>query len=85
MAILEEPIKGVPLVKNFVNGEWIEPKGSVVEVVNPAKGEVIAKVGVSTKDDIDNAVEAAKAAYPDWRRTPPLARSRNCSRRTLRN
>jgi malonate-semialdehyde dehydrogenase (acetylating)/methylmalonate-semialdehyde dehydrogenase len=76
MAILEEPIKGVPLVKNFVNGEWIEPKGSVVEVVNPAKGEVIAKVGVSTKDDIDNAVEAAKAAYPDWRRTPPLARSR---------
>ena len=62
MAVLEEPIRGVPLVKNFVNGEWIEAKGPVVDVVNPAKGEVIARVGVSTREDIDNAVEAAKAA-----------------------
>jgi malonate-semialdehyde dehydrogenase (acetylating)/methylmalonate-semialdehyde dehydrogenase len=76
MAVLGEPIKGVPLVKNFIDGEWVESKGSVVDVVNPANNEVIAKVGVSTKDEIDSAVAAAKAAFPDWRRTPPLARSR---------
>jgi len=74
--ILEEPIKGVPLVKNFINGEWVESKGEIRDVVNPAKYEVIAKVPISTKDEIDAAVEAAKAAFPDWRRTTPLARAR---------
>jgi len=74
--ILEEPIKGVPLVKNFIDGEWVESKGEIRDVVNPAKYEVIAKVPISTKDEIDTAVEAAKAAFPDWRRTTPLARAR---------
>ena len=74
--ILEEPIKGVPLVKNYINGEWVESKGEIRDVVNPAKYEVIAKVPISTKDEIDAAVEAAKAAFPDWRRTTPLARAR---------
>jgi len=76
MAILEEPIKGVPLVKNFINGEWVESKGEIRDVVNPATCETIAKVPISTKEEIDAAVEAAKAAFPDWRRTTPLARSR---------
>lgn len=76
MAHLEEPIKGTPLVKNFIDGEWVEPKGQVVDVVNPATSQVIAKVGVATKEEIDTAVAAAKAAFPEWRRTPPLARSR---------
>jgi len=74
--ILEEPIKGVPLVKNFIDGEWVESKGEIRDVVNPAKYEVIAKVPISTKDEIEAAVEAAKAAFPDWRRTTPLARAR---------
>ena len=74
--ILEEPIKGVPLVKNYIDGEWVESKGEIKDVVNPAKYEVIARVPISTKEEIDAAVEAAKAAFPDWRRTTPLARSR---------
>jgi len=76
MAILEEPIKGVPTVKNFIDGEWAEAHGPVVDVVNPATNKIIAKVGISTEADIAAAVEAAKAAFPGWRRTPPLARSR---------
>jgi malonate-semialdehyde dehydrogenase (acetylating) / methylmalonate-semialdehyde dehydrogenase len=76
MAILEEPIKNVPLVKNYINGEWVESKGKIVDVVNPATYKTIAKVPISTKEEMDAAVEAAKAAYPDWRRTTPLARSR---------
>lgn len=76
MAVLDEPIKGVPLVKNFIAGEWVESKGGTVDVVNPAKGEVIAKVGVSTEKEIDEAIAAAKEAFPEWRRTPPLSRAR---------
>lgn len=76
MALLEEPIKGVPLLKNYIDGEWVESKGEIVDVVNPANCETIAKVPISTKEEIDAAVEAAKEAFPDWRRTTPLARSR---------
>ena len=74
--ILEEPIKGVPLVKNYINGEWVESKGEIRDVMNPATCETIAKVPISTKEEMDAAVEAAKVAFPDWRRTTPLARAR---------
>ena len=74
--ILEEPIKGVPLVKNYINGEWVESKGEISDVVNPATYQTIAKVPISIKEEIDTAVEAAKAAFPDWRRMTPVARAR---------
>ena len=76
MAVLEEPIKGKLAVKNYINGEWVESKGPVEEVINPATGKVMATVPISTKEEINAAVEAAKEAFPDWRRTPPLARVR---------
>ena len=76
MAILEEPIKEVLTLKNYVNGEWIESCGELVDVVNPAKCKVIAKVPVSTGDEIDAAVDAAEEAFLGWRKTPPLARAR---------
>ncbi len=76
MAILEEPIKEVSLIKNYINGEWVESKGESKDVVNPANGQTIARVPISTNDEIEAAVEAAKTAFPDWRRTTPLARSR---------
>ena len=76
MALLEEPIKGIKEVKNYINGEWVDSKGKIVDVVNPATGKVIGKCPISTKEEINAAVEAAKAAFPDWRRTTPLARSR---------
>ena len=76
MTVLEEPITGVPLVKNFIGGEWVESKGEIIDVVNPAKMEVVAKVPISTREEIDAAVKAAHEAFPDWRRTTPLARVR---------
>lgn len=76
MTILEEPIKQVFTLKNFINGEWVESEGEKVDIVNPATCKVIAKVPISTKDEINKAVGAASQAFPDWRRTPPLARAR---------
>jgi len=76
MALLEEPIKEVKIINNFIGGEWVESKGEIKDVVNPATGETIARVPISTKDEIDAAVEAAKEAFPDWRRTTPVARAR---------
>jgi malonate-semialdehyde dehydrogenase (acetylating)/methylmalonate-semialdehyde dehydrogenase len=76
MALLEEPIKEVTTLKNFIGGEWVGSKGEIKDVVNPATGKTIARVPISTKDEIDAAVEAAQQAFPDWRATPPVARAR---------
>ena len=80
MALLEEPVKGVREVKNFIGGEWVDSKGEIVDVVNPATGKTIGKVPISTKEEINTAVEAAREAFPDWRRTTPLARTRTLFR-----
>jgi len=65
------------MVKNFINGEWVDSTSSTqMDVMNPATGQPIAKVPISTKDDLDKAVEAAKSAFPAWRKTPPVERAR---------
>lgn len=76
MAILEEPIKGVPTIKNYVNEEWVDSKGEELNVINPVKNETIARVRMSSKGELDTAVQAAKEAFPDWRRTPAVTRAR---------
>lgn len=76
MALLEEPLKSVQTLKNYIGGEWVESQGRIIDIVNPATQKVIGKVPVSTKGELDSAVEAARNAFPDWRRTPPLARAR---------
>jgi malonate-semialdehyde dehydrogenase (acetylating)/methylmalonate-semialdehyde dehydrogenase len=76
MAFLEEPIKEVKTIKNYIGGEWVESKGEIVDVVNPANCKTIARVPISTREEIDAAVAAAREAFPDWRRTTPLARTR---------
>jgi malonate-semialdehyde dehydrogenase (acetylating)/methylmalonate-semialdehyde dehydrogenase len=76
MALLQEPIKSVKEINNYINGEWVTSKGEIVDVVNPANGKILARVPNSTKEEVDEAVQAAREAFPEWRRTTPLARSR---------
>jgi 1-pyrroline dehydrogenase len=62
--------------KNFVGGEWVDSAGGeTMEVVNPSTGEVIAEVPSSTEEDADRAVQAAKAALPEWLETTPGERA----------
>jgi len=77
MAILEEPIKELLKLKNYINGEWVESEtAQILDVLNPATQKTIARVPMSTREEVNAAVKAAKEAFPDWRRTPPLARAR---------
>lgn len=67
----------LPIIKNYINGEWVESNGSIMgDVVNPATGKKIAQVGFGTKDDVEQAVQAAQEAFVQWRETPPLTRAR---------
>ncbi len=62
---------------NFVGGRWIASRASEsLDVHNPATGEVIARTPLSTGEDLDAAVQAAKKAFPAWRDTPVVVRAR---------
>lgn len=67
----------VQTVKNYINGEWVESSSDrTQEVFNPATGEVIAHVPISTKKDVDMAVAAAKEAFRTWKDVPVPKRAR---------
>ncbi len=56
---------------NFANGQWQKAQSpEYQDVINPATAEVLAKSPLSGLADVAAAVEAAAAAYPEWRRTP---------------
>jgi malonate-semialdehyde dehydrogenase (acetylating)/methylmalonate-semialdehyde dehydrogenase len=57
---------------HFINGQWVESTASEwLDVPNPATGEVLARVPLAGAEEVNNAVDAAAAAFPAWRRTPP--------------
>ncbi len=60
---------------HYINGEWTEP-GKTFDVINPATSKVIARVTDGTKEDVDAAVTAAKAALPAWKSLAPHVRAR---------
>jgi malonate-semialdehyde dehydrogenase (acetylating)/methylmalonate-semialdehyde dehydrogenase len=63
------------ILKNYINGQWAESKGSMVlEVKNPANGQLLAKVPAGSKDDITDAAEKAYQAWSPWRNTPATQR-----------
>jgi methylmalonic acid semialdehyde dehydrogenase len=66
------------LCKNFINGEWVESKSTkIFERRNPANhDDVVARIPLSTREEMKQAIAAAKAAFPAWRDTPPPSRGK---------
>src|SRR3954447_3590787 len=72
MTVLEQSSNILP---NFIAGEWMRSGSSdLVDVFNPATSEILAKVPLARAEDVGAAVDAAAAAFPAWRRTPPQER-----------
>jgi len=64
-------------LRNFIGGEWLDSASDkALSVDNPVTAKPIARVPLSTQDEIDDAVEAACSAFQEWRETPALARAR---------
>src|SRR3989441_696062 len=60
---------------NYIGGKWKRSRASEYQDVrNPATGETMLRVPLSPPDEVDEAVQAAQAAFDDWRRTPPTER-----------
>jgi len=65
------------MIQNYLGGAWREASATEsLPIRNPATGEEIGRVPLSTASDVDAAVQAAKAAFPAWRSTPSPERAR---------
>ncbi len=61
--------------KFYINGQWVNPIGQgTSDVVNPANGEISARVPVGNAEDVDAAVAAAKEAFKTWSQTSAAER-----------
>lgn len=56
----------------FIGGKWVDSvSGETFDDLNPYTGEVYTRVPAGTPEDARQAIDAAKAAFPEWSRTPP--------------
>jgi len=59
-------------IPHYIDGQWVESNAREwSEILNPATGESLGKVPISDAAEVTKAIDAAAAAYPAWRRTPP--------------
>ncbi len=62
-------------LSNFIDGEQAPFEGETEAVLNPATGEELAQAPVSSPEDVDRAVRAARNAFGGWSTTTPAERS----------
>jgi malonate-semialdehyde dehydrogenase (acetylating)/methylmalonate-semialdehyde dehydrogenase len=65
-------MSGNNVLKNYVDGEWRASSATDgLDVTNPATTEVLGRTPFSPASEVDQAAQAAQAAFDSWRRTPP--------------
>ena len=63
------------LLKNLIQDRWVDSKAEErLPVINPATGDTIAEVPLSSPEETEAAVQAAQKALPGWRRVPVTER-----------
>jgi malonate-semialdehyde dehydrogenase (acetylating) / methylmalonate-semialdehyde dehydrogenase len=69
--------KDTTVLKNYINGEWVSSSSNTtLDVPNPATNELLTKVPISTNEDVNAAVLAAKEAFSKWKKVPVPKRAR---------
>ena len=60
------------LYKNYVNGQWVQSKGTqMIQIYDPVdSGKVIGQVPQTPKDEFDAIVANAKDTFEEWKRVP---------------
>jgi malonate-semialdehyde dehydrogenase (acetylating) / methylmalonate-semialdehyde dehydrogenase len=70
-------VVATPTVKMYIGGKMIESRSTRWrDIVNPATQQVLARVPLCASEEVDAAVQSAKAAFITWRKTPIGARAR---------
>jgi malonate-semialdehyde dehydrogenase (acetylating)/methylmalonate-semialdehyde dehydrogenase len=77
MSVPETQAAGVRTLGNYVGGAWVASSAAEqLDVTDPATGEVLARVPLSTAVELDGAVAAARGALPEWRDVSVIERGR---------
>lgn len=73
----ERPSSAVREMQNYIGGRWVATSsGEFLDVIDPARGEPLSKVPMSSGADVELAVKAAREAQPGWARRPVIERAR---------
>jgi betaine-aldehyde dehydrogenase len=62
-------------LRNFIDGQPVVSTGDSEAVLNPATGEELARAPITTPEEVDSAVRAARGAFEGWSKTTPAQRA----------
>ncbi|MDF2594135.1 MAG: glyceraldehyde-3-phosphate dehydrogenase [Clostridia bacterium] len=63
--------------KNYVNGEWkVSESGNMIDIFSPIDGSKVGAVPAMSKEEVDEAIMAAKAAQKEWADVPLIERAK---------
>lgn len=66
----------LPIMKPYIGGQYIDSKSEKYNTIyDPSTGKPIAQVPSCTAEEVEQAIAAAKAAYPAWKNTPVRRRA----------
>jgi malonate-semialdehyde dehydrogenase (acetylating)/methylmalonate-semialdehyde dehydrogenase len=68
--------KNMTTIGHFINGQSVAHEGRTQDVYNPATGIAEKTVLLASKKTVQEAINAAQAAFPAWRNTPVIKRAR---------
>ena len=67
--------------KIYIDGAWVPSQGSgTIDVYDSSNGEVFGRIPDGNAADVDAAVKAARAAFPEWSAKSPEERGKFCTR-----
>ena len=66
----------IKTLSNFIDGEQAPSDGDTEAILNPATGEELARAPISSPEEVDRAVKAARAAFEGWSNTTPAQRAK---------
>ena len=62
-------------IAHLINGETVSSNGRTTQVFNPSIGSAVREIELADRATMQLAIDAAKAAFPAWRNTPPAKRA----------
>ncbi|MGN1368914.1 MAG: CoA-acylating methylmalonate-semialdehyde dehydrogenase [Aristaeellaceae bacterium] len=69
-------MSNLPIMKPYIGGQYIDSKTEKYNTIyDPSTGKAIAQVPCCTREEVEAAIAAAKAAYPAWKNTPVRKRA----------
>src|SRR6516165_1797805 len=68
------PRPATDTVAHWIGGRAVSGAGALLDVFNPATGEVARRVALATAEEVRAAVVSASSAWPAWADTPPVRR-----------